>query len=112
LEFRSVDSAKRAIIASLHVPMGGEGGIHLDEQKFGSPARINVETRKERGDRPAPRPRGAMAIGGGEGRGAMGPGGPNSPAGGPGGGFQTAGRGGRGGGSMRGRGDGVRGAKP
>jgi Nuclear transport factor 2 (NTF2) domain/RNA recognition motif. (a.k.a. RRM, RBD, or RNP domain) len=110
LEFRSVDSAKRAIIASLHGGAGGEGGIHLDEQKYGSPARINVETRKERGDRPAPRPRGGM-IAGGDGRGTMGPGGPNSP-GGP-GGFQTAGRGGRGGGGgMRGRGDGVRGAKP
>ena len=110
LEFRSIDSAKKAIIASLHPNAGGEGGIHLDEQKFGSPARINVETRKERGDRPAPRPRGAM-TGGGEGRGAIGgTGGPNSPGAGP-GGYRTAGGGSRGGTAVRGRGDGTRGGK-
>lgn len=115
LEFRSVDSAKKAIIASLHPSAGGEGGIHLDEAKYGSPARINVETRKERGDRPPPRPRGGMAGGGGggEGRNATGAGGSNSP--GPGqGGYRTAGGGGgpRGGTPARGRGDGNRGAKP
>ncbi|PVF92790.1 hypothetical protein CPB86DRAFT_790818 [Serendipita vermifera] len=103
LEFKTVDSAKKAIIASLHVNSGGEGGIRLDEEKYGSPARIVVETKKERGDRPAPRPRGPAS--GGEGRGGV----PGSP------GTTSApvtyrGTGGRGGGT-RGRGDGGRGGK-
>jgi len=108
LEFRSIDSAKRAIIASLQTNAGGDGGIYLDEQKYGT--RITVETRKERGERPAPRPRGgAVAGSGGEGRGAQGPG-PNTSGT---GGYQTTSRGGRGGGGgMRGRSDGVRGPKP
>jgi hypothetical protein len=101
LEFKSVDSAKKAIIASLQINAGGEGGIRLDEEKYGSPARIIVETKKERGDRPAPRPRGLPS---GEGRGNI----TGSP-----GGSTTApvsyrGSGGRGGGT-RGRGDGNRG---
>ena len=103
IEFRSTDSAKKAIIASLHPGAGGEGGIRFDEEKYGSPARINVETRKERGERPAPRGRGVPVGAGGEGRGAAG--GSQTGGGSPGGSY-------RGRGGPRGRGDGTRGAKP
>lgn len=61
LEFGSVDAARRAIIASLPVSQGGEGGIRVGE------GRIIVETRKERGDRPTPRPRVNTGDGGGRG---------------------------------------------
>lgn len=57
LEFMNLDSAKKAIIASLPMNQGGEGGIRIDVGEAGQ-ARINVETKKERGDRPPPRPRG------------------------------------------------------
>ena len=53
LEFAQLDAARRAIIASLQVPQGGEGGIRIDGAEGN--ARIYVETRKERGDRPPPR---------------------------------------------------------
>ncbi|KZT43572.1 hypothetical protein SISSUDRAFT_978294 [Sistotremastrum suecicum HHB10207 ss-3] len=56
-EFMSVESARKAIVASLSVNQGGEGGIRIDAGDGGQ-VRINVETRKERGDRPPPRPRG------------------------------------------------------
>ncbi len=62
LEFKTLDAAKKAIVASLPVSQGGEGGIKLDEKEFGTPARLNVEIRKERGDRPPPRPRGGPPI--------------------------------------------------
>jgi hypothetical protein len=56
LEFANIDSAKRAIVASLPLGQGGEGGIRIDVGEAGQ-ARITVETRKERADRPPPRPR-------------------------------------------------------
>lgn len=56
LEFVNVDSAKRAIAASLPMAQGGEGGIRIEVGDAGQ-ARINVETRKERADRPTPRQR-------------------------------------------------------
>ena len=87
LEFVTVDSARRAILASLPVNLGGEGGIRIGEDTGSERApRITVEMRKERGDRPMSGrpPRGT------EQRGSF--------------------RGGRGGG--RGRGDGSRGGAP
>lgn len=56
IEFTNVDSAKRAIAASLPQNQGGEGGIRIDVGEAGQ-ARIVVETRKERADRPPPRQR-------------------------------------------------------
>lgn len=53
LEFQSVDSARRAIRASLPTNLGGEGGIRIGEDTEAERApRITVEMRKERGDRP------------------------------------------------------------
>jgi len=84
IEFANVDSARRAIAASLPPNQGGEGGIRIDVGESGQ-ARINVETRKERAERPTPRPRadqtgdrqpqrggfrGRGGAGGGRGRGA------------------------------------------
>ncbi|KAF7426099.1 hypothetical protein PC9H_008465 [Pleurotus ostreatus] len=91
IEFQSVDSARKAILASLPYSQGGEGGIRIDVGTD-SPVRINVETKKERGDRPVSRGRG----------GGMG----NGDRGGYGGGYENRGdRGGyRGRGSIRGRG--------
>lgn len=57
LEFVHVDSAKRAIIASLSPAQGGNGGVKIDVEG-GAPVKIFIETRKERGDRPVSRPRG------------------------------------------------------
>lgn len=61
LEFTTVDSARRAIIASLPMSQGGEGGIRIteghDNPHSRDVPRITVETRKERGERPPPRPR-------------------------------------------------------
>ncbi|KAF5390815.1 hypothetical protein D9757_004510 [Collybiopsis confluens] len=102
-EFTTVDSAKRAIIASLLPPAGGEGGVKVDVGG-GEPLKIFVETRKERGDRVVGRGRGGGGGGGGtpfaggEGRGS----GSNETRGG-GGGFRGGGGSGRGG-SGRGRG--------
>ena len=62
LEFKTLDAAKKAIVASLPPSQGGDGGIKLDEKEFGAPARLNVEIRKERGDRPPPRPRGGAPL--------------------------------------------------
>lgn len=68
LEFTSLDDAKHAIIASLPVSQGGDGGIRLStETGF---VRISVETRKERSERPPPRPRGG-APNNGESRGGF-----------------------------------------
>ena len=53
LEFTQLDAARRAIAASLPVSQGGEGGIRIDGAEGN--ARIYVETRKERGERPPPR---------------------------------------------------------
>ena len=63
-EFKTLDAAKKAIVASLPVSQGGDGSIKLDEKEFGAPARLNIEIRKERGDRPPPRPRGPISSGG------------------------------------------------
>ncbi|KZP08210.1 hypothetical protein FIBSPDRAFT_874781 [Athelia psychrophila] len=81
LEFTTVEAARKAIIASLPPHLGGEGGIKLDIA--GEAFRINVETRKERGDRPPSRPRGGAPTAGAE-RGAYrGRGGPGRGRGGP-----------------------------
>lgn len=61
LEFLTLDAAKKAIIASLPVGAGGEGGLRVDGPE-GS-VRIIVETRKERGERPVSRPRGGAPNG-------------------------------------------------
>ncbi|KDQ09038.1 hypothetical protein BOTBODRAFT_537772 [Botryobasidium botryosum FD-172 SS1] len=53
LEFNTVEAARRAILASLPLAQGGEGGIKVGEEGV----RITVELRKERGDRPPSRPR-------------------------------------------------------
>ena len=63
LEFTSADSARRAIIASLPTSQGGEGGIRIDLGD-GQHARITVETRKERSERPVSRPRGGAPVNG------------------------------------------------
>ncbi|KAI0806164.1 hypothetical protein BC629DRAFT_1485709 [Irpex lacteus] len=74
LEFNTVESAKRAIIASLPGNAGGEGGIRIGEASAdGPPARISVETRKERSERGPPRGpplNGDRGRGGFRGRGA------------------------------------------
>jgi len=56
IEFEKVDSARRAIAASLLPNQGGEGGIRVDVGEA-TPAKINVETRKDRAERPNPRQR-------------------------------------------------------
>lgn len=61
LEFTSLDFARRAIIASLSQNQGGEGGIFIDVG--GEQARIFVETKKEKGDRPPGRPHRGGATG-------------------------------------------------
>lgn len=89
LEFASVESARRAILASLPVNQGGEGGIRIGEDTPNERApRITVEMRKERGDRPAsgargrtggPEQRGSFrGRGGGRGRGESRPGVPQA----------------------------------
>lgn len=89
LEFTSVDAARRAIVASLPLPQGGEGGIRVDIGE-GQHMRIMVETRKERGERPVSRPRGGAPVNGDmRGGGGGGGGGFRGPRG--------QGRGGRGG---------------
>ena len=82
LEFNNIDSARRGNVASLPTSQGGEGGIRIDVGE-GQHARITVETRKERGERPVSRPRGGPPVNG-DARGGF--------------------RGGRGGGPGRGRG--------
>lgn len=81
LEFEKLESAKRAIIASLPQAQGGQGGVRFDAEGAGS-VRIFIETKKERGERPVSRPRGGGpgqgVNGGGDGRGGYrgrGPGG-------------------------------------
>lgn len=61
VEFSSVAAAKSAIIASLPVPQGGEGGVFIPSESNGS-FRVVVETKKERGDRPPTRPRGGAPV--------------------------------------------------
>ncbi|EIN08361.1 hypothetical protein PUNSTDRAFT_126434 [Punctularia strigosozonata HHB-11173 SS5] len=57
LEFTTLDAAKRAIATSLPMSQGGEGGVRIDLGE-GAQARLSIETRKERSERPPPRPRG------------------------------------------------------
>ncbi|KAF9450293.1 hypothetical protein P691DRAFT_810604, partial [Macrolepiota fuliginosa MF-IS2] len=68
LEFSSVEAARRAIVASMNQSQGGDGGVFVDIGTD-APLRIFIETKKERGDRPAPRPRGGAPPVNGEGRG-------------------------------------------
>ncbi|KZT62438.1 hypothetical protein CALCODRAFT_489795 [Calocera cornea HHB12733] len=69
LEFQGADAARKAILASLPVSQGGEGGVRVPLEGGGE-ARVHVEQRKERGERPVSnRGRGA-ASGQGEGRGS------------------------------------------
>lgn len=77
LEFNSLDSAKRAIIASLSQNQGGEGGVWIEVGGDIGQLRIVVETKKERGDRdrPVSRPRGGAPPVNGEARGGGGGGG-------------------------------------
>lgn len=56
VEFVNVEAAKKAIIASLPVPVGGEGGVWVESDN--GKMRLTIETRKERGERPVSRPRG------------------------------------------------------
>ncbi|KAH9941156.1 uncharacterized protein BXZ73DRAFT_41982 [Epithele typhae] len=82
LEFQQLDAAKRAILTSLPMAQGGEGGIRIETDGGAGQARIIVETRKERGDRPPPRAppmngdRGRGGFRGRGGSGARGRGGP------------------------------------
>ncbi|KAI0819919.1 hypothetical protein BC628DRAFT_947766 [Trametes gibbosa] len=69
LEFTQLDAAKRAITASLPIPQGGEGGIRVETDGGAGQARVYVETRKERGERPGPR--GGAPINGDRGRGGF-----------------------------------------
>lgn len=73
LEFTTVEAARKAIQASLPAHAGGEGGIRLEAKagSTGPPPRLTVERRKERDERPPPRPRGG-APSFGEVRGAIG----------------------------------------
>jgi len=72
LEFEKLESAKRAITASLSPPQGGQGGVRIETEGGGN-VRIFIETKKERGERPVSRPRGGGpgqgVNGGGDGRG-------------------------------------------
>ncbi len=74
VEFAKVESARKAIIASLTVQQGGEGGVQAGEG-----GKLNFETRKEKDERrpkggnrggPPDRggPRGGGRMGGGPGR--------------------------------------------
>jgi len=73
LEFIHLDSAKRAIFASMSPAHGGGGGVRIDVD--GGHVKILIETRKERGERPVSRPRGGSpgqnVNGGGDGRGGF-----------------------------------------
>jgi hypothetical protein len=95
LEFTSVDAARRAIVASLPTPQGGEGGIRVDIGE-GQQMRIMVETRKERGERPISRPRGGPPVNGDMRGGGGGGGGFHRGRGGQGRGGGGGGGGGRG----------------
>lgn len=77
VEFAKVENARRAIVASLTVQQGGEGGVKAGEGK------LNFETRKEKDER---RPKGGNRGGPPErvgGRGAARMGGPGREGPGP-----------------------------
>ena len=86
LEFQSVDSARKAIIASLSPSQGGEGGVWVEIG--GEQHRISIETKKDKAERGPSRPyrggapaqvnggdRGGTPQGGGNFRGRSGRGG-------------------------------------
>ncbi|KZT04464.1 uncharacterized protein LAESUDRAFT_727935 [Laetiporus sulphureus 93-53] len=83
LEFTNLEAARRAIVASLPPSAGGEGGVRIEG--VDGNARILVETRKERGERPPPRgppmngERGRGGYRGRGGSGGRGRGGPPPP---------------------------------
>ncbi|KIP12122.1 hypothetical protein PHLGIDRAFT_124304 [Phlebiopsis gigantea 11061_1 CR5-6] len=52
-EYTTLDSARRAIAASLPPHQGGEGGIRIGDDP--NAHRIFIDVRKERGERPTPR---------------------------------------------------------
>jgi len=81
LEFVHLDSAKRAIIASLPPTQGGGGGVRI-EGEGGVQVKIFIETKKERGDRPVSRPRGGPPPSGGDRGGFRGRGAPGGGRGG------------------------------
>ncbi|KAH9855374.1 hypothetical protein C2E23DRAFT_724549 [Lenzites betulinus] len=82
LEFTQLEAAKRAIVASLPIPQGGEGGVRIETDGGAGQARVYVETRKERSERPGPR--GGAPINGDRGRGGFrGRGGPGRGRGAP-----------------------------
>ncbi|KAF8348662.1 hypothetical protein F5887DRAFT_1129720 [Amanita rubescens] len=86
IEFQSLDSARRAITASLPHNQGGEGGLFIDVGGDAGQVRIVVETKKDRADRPPGRGRPPTANGGeGRGAGGGGGGGGHGPGGGQGG---------------------------
>ena len=109
VEFSKVESARKAIIASLPTSQGGEGGVKIQ----GAEGRLNFETRKEKDERkkgtgqsPTQSSTGSQqGQGQGQGQGQQGQGGRGgrTDRGGAG-----AGRGGRGG---RGRGGGQQGGQ-
>lgn len=109
VEYKSVDSARKAIIASLKTQDGGEGGIKIPAEGGGY-QRIIVESRKEKEDRGkgalpgagpgagAPGAPSGAQQGAGQGPRRQGQQGQNGPRGGQGAGQgQRGGRGGRGG---------------
>ena len=59
VEFAKVESARKAIIASLTPAQGGEGGVKADGH-----GKLNFEMRKDKEDR---RPKGGAPTGGGRG---------------------------------------------
>lgn len=97
LEFQSVDSARKAIIASLNQQQGGEGGIWIEAG--GEQHRIFVETKKDKAERGPSRPyRGGSPAGqvnGGGDRGGASQGGGNFRGG------RSGGRGGGRGGAQK-----------
>ena len=109
VEYKSVESARKAIVASLKTQDGGEGGIRIPAEGGGY-QKIIVESRKEKEDRGKGALPGAGAAGQGSGIGAGGQTGGQGPRrqgqqgqGGP--------RGGQGAGQGRGGGRGGRGGQ-
>ncbi|KAF8649334.1 hypothetical protein AX16_005869 [Volvariella volvacea WC 439] len=68
VEFETVDSAKRAIIASLPQNQGGGGGVWIDVNGAeNGQVRISVEVKKEKGERGGPGGPGGIGRGGRDG---------------------------------------------
>ena len=55
VEYEDIESAKKAMLASLPTHQGGGGGIAVTPPGVDRPLKIIVEVKKERGDRPPPR---------------------------------------------------------